>query len=582
MTLQATLSSISDLQRTLLSRPDQSPFTNAFLQGNSYDKDFIRESDSIERRLFLFPAIGGGGADNDEPIRKDEENISEEVGLDPDLRSDEVFLRRPEIKSIQVPSPLRRRQQVEYDALSLLISAQRLNDNYQQGPRAKKHIKNLIKQTKEYQLQNREYNEKIHRLETILSTLASGSEEEEGVKEEIHRLLDRPLTTTTTAAGGTDSSLPKRVKEVQNRINKLNQQLNTEELEVLALEEMRSELISRRKAIQRQPQKELAGDSLDDTRSPPVKSKVASPPPVSTFHDIKPTPSTSSAVGARPPPALVKPSSSGGKPPPVTSARAVKAARLSRLAVKPTPTAATASATSATAKTRPKIQPQPRPTRTPTKSQPSAESETTAASSPSAQPTSTPQQATTTTPPSSDPPLSAAISSPPPPHTSSSETMESTDELERLCEKIWDIYGDTLRYYHPGLDSADLNTTISILRKSITSRGRVNSSSNSSEVGTGQAVHGSVSTVTTDTHTAETPNQSSSISSLILLNLLTNSTPPDHSIEFNTLRSIGAKWLSQIGESEGESLVTKTVYALVAKRLLRVRRNAGKALVGFG
>jgi hypothetical protein len=90
------------------------------------------------------------------------------------------------------------------------------------------------------------------------------------------------------------------------------------------------------------------------------------------------------------------------------------------------------------------------------------------------------------------------------------------------------------------------------------------------------------------------PTLQSRLSSLILLQLLL-SPPPEHSIDFPALKLKGKEWFDgleqadrtagpegAVGETEdGEGLTTKAVYALVAKRLLRVRRAGGKARIGF-
>lgn len=163
-------------------------------------------------------------------------------------------------------------------------------------------------------------------------------------------------------------------------------------------------------------------------------------------------------------------------------------------------------------------------------------------------------------------PLTTATTSPGAPPVD----IEPTDELERLTEKIWDVFGDQLRLLSGGdaatLETADFTTTLGMLR-SITDMDRA------SIPGTAQ----------------------SSISSLVLLLLLT-SPPPDHSMEFGQLKAEGREWWqgkkattaeNAVSEEadvdvDGEQLTTKAVYALVAKRLLRVRRTGGEARVGFG
>lgn len=152
-TLDATLASIAQLQRHVLTNPKPQPFTNAYLApidptllaSPRPPRDFIRECDAFERRLFHFPAPGGmiddgggsgstgGGADGsgDKKMQRDVEEEAADVAA-------ELVPRKPEIRTVSVPTPLRPSTQgnrngagpsKQYDARASLMAAQRLNDN---------------------------------------------------------------------------------------------------------------------------------------------------------------------------------------------------------------------------------------------------------------------------------------------------------------------------------------------------------------------------------------------------------------------------------------------------------------------
>lgn len=166
---------------------------------------------------------------------------------------------------------------------------------------------------------------------------------------------------------------------------------------------------------------------------------------------------------------------------------------------------------------------------------------------------------------------------------------EPTDELERLTEKIWDTFGDHLRYFNPFLESADFLTTLSLLRKCI------NSGSGAADTVEGNgSVSGSSSANSASSGTALStapPTKQSAISSWVLLNLLT-APPPDHSVDFGELKARGKQWSEERQQAnsggqdeevmDGEQATTSAVYALVAKRLLKIKRTGGPARVGFG
>lgn len=276
-TLDATLASIAQLQRPLFTHPAPRPFTLAFLdrrEGGQRGRDFIRESDSIERRLFHFPPPNGGGESSD---GQGYDVAPAAPGTPPPAQ--DVLLRNPQVRSVAVPTPLRsgkggggrvgvddsdvttstRRRSTaaappQYDAYALLVAAQRLNDNYQHGPRARKHIKGLIKQAKESSAQNAAHADQAAKLELVLSLLASGKSVEDIVRDrdDLAGVLGGEVAAQAASAPSASSSASssslnsaQRLRQLHQRTQDLKAQLNREEMEVLALEEMREDVVER-------------------------------------------------------------------------------------------------------------------------------------------------------------------------------------------------------------------------------------------------------------------------------------------------------------------------------------------------
>lgn len=161
----------------------------------------------------------------------------------------------------------------------------------------------------------------------------------------------------------------------------------------------------------------------------------------------------------------------------------------------------------------------------------------------------------------------------------------STPELERISEKIWALWGPTLSYVWPGRSTGDFNDTLTGLEVLLGRRA-------GSE--TGARLPSSVG------ETSVPPRANDVVSAFVLATLLR--APEPHTVEFDHFKVLAGNWWDGEGRARmrqilqpylpeeevqreldhaGEPLLTRAVYSMQAKRLLMIRRKAGKSPVGF-
>lgn len=159
----------------------------------------------------------------------------------------------------------------------------------------------------------------------------------------------------------------------------------------------------------------------------------------------------------------------------------------------------------------------------------------------------------------------------------------STPELERVSEKIWALWGGILAYVWPGRTSGDYHTTLQGL-----------------EVLVGLRPSSDAMGPRIDPTSTPPPRANELVSAYVLVSLLRAEHP--HTIEFDQLKQDANTWWDTRGriqlrrllephvnpveverelDHSGDGLATRAVYGLQAKKLLMVRRKAGKSPVGF-
>ncbi|KDN53368.1 hypothetical protein K437DRAFT_253061 [Tilletiaria anomala UBC 951] len=209
---------------------------------------------------------------------------------------------------------------------------------------------------------------------------------------------------------------------------------------------------------------------------------------------------------------------------------------------------------------------------------------------------------------------------------------EATDELERVTEKIWSVFGDVVRFVAPEREGADFSETLKMLEVLIGARSPASLSSAAAGGGatavlTTVAGSGGDTSVASSAHTgtsgatnssaasgaagslpnAGPPTPTNMAAAHVLVSLLR--TPEPHQLEFEDLRILTSSWWdavdgdghndggrekcrammlegrAQAPESElmsgGETLAARAIYGLQAKKLLVIRRKGAKAPVGF-
>jgi hypothetical protein len=179
---------------------------------------------------------------------------------------------------------------------------------------------------------------------------------------------------------------------------------------------------------------------------------------------------------------------------------------------------------------------------------------------------------------------------------------ESSDELERICENIWNLFGDNLRYVAVDREGADYQETLRIVRdlslggSSSAEDGDLSMVSSSNGSQATAATSGSTGSTMAHLDNAGPPSPTIAIAAHALYTLLT--TPAPHVMEFDELKSIGEAWWASVGrealrtasmgreiptdiDDATSSLTNKAVYSLIAKKLLRLQFRASKRLISF-
>lgn len=261
--LTNTLGAINSRQAAARKRArkglDATPFTSAVLNREGLEiTTYIRDADiQTEANLFWYPPLPQSAtasrAGPSSSTHRSAHVASTRAGGTDDPNEADLLLapRLPEPRHVAPPTPLRNanvsnKQSFQsqddsgVDARVLLLAAQRLNDTCGKGSRTRKHIKAMLKQYATYNHDIKTYEQHIRQSEAQLRATAEG----------------RPIGASQLSSSDADiphSQPPRSANDhlyadlatVQDRIQK-------EELEILALEEMIEELRQARSDWQRQ------------------------------------------------------------------------------------------------------------------------------------------------------------------------------------------------------------------------------------------------------------------------------------------------------------------------------------------
>ncbi|PWY98059.1 hypothetical protein BCV70DRAFT_202233 [Testicularia cyperi] len=262
--LTNTLQAINSRQAAARKRArrgiNTTPFTAAVLNREKLDiLTYIRDADQLEASLFWYPPLPQSSVQSHHKSTQSAPGPSAYPGaarnhntgssINSATVSDEnketshlLAPRLPEPRHIAPPTPLRRTQTAaasEYaqgddtplDARVLLLAAQRLNDTYRSAPRARKHIKGLIKKHDALSATIRQYEVLIRENDRRLRAgNASRTPDAHG------------LSSTTADLRETSEADDQDELKAREELLKIQDTIQKEELEILALEEMISEL----------------------------------------------------------------------------------------------------------------------------------------------------------------------------------------------------------------------------------------------------------------------------------------------------------------------------------------------------
>lgn len=193
--------------------------------------------------------------------------------------------------------------------------------------------------------------------------------------------------------------------------------------------------------------------------------------------------------------------------------------------------------------------------------------------------------------------------------TSPDTVPESSDELERITEKLWDTFGENLRYVAAGRDAADFAETFTVLRS--LERAGANVTTRRAAADADESIVSSQTTASTASATASgSPSNPLGVTTVVMAHvlLLLLRSPPPHSMKLTDIKTTTGRWWLQVGqksfraaaaaphtrgpasrlgfdttelEQSGDQLATRAVYGLVAKKLLRIHRAGGAPNIRF-
>ncbi|KAJ1017818.1 hypothetical protein NDA16_005135 [Ustilago loliicola] len=178
-------------------------------------------------------------------------------------------------------------------------------------------------------------------------------------------------------------------------------------------------------------------------------------------------------------------------------------------------------------------------------------------------------------------------------------TGQSSDELERVAQKVWEVFGDALRSVAPERESADYHDTLDVL-KALMSGGDKPSAGDYS-VGSVQT-SSTLSTAASEASAAASAQLTPEVlmTAFVIFQMLVSEEP--HRMNIDELKVRGHEWWSTSGMQvwlharshdendvpiraeafeDGQNLARKATYGMISKQLFAIKRQKGVGLVGF-
>lgn len=180
-------------------------------------------------------------------------------------------------------------------------------------------------------------------------------------------------------------------------------------------------------------------------------------------------------------------------------------------------------------------------------------------------------------------------------------TSQSSEELERVTQKVWEVFGDALRSVAPERETADYVDTLDVLKTLMTGGDKPNNAGDYS-VGSVQT-SSTLSTAASEASAAATAAQLTPevlMTAFVIFQMLVSEEP--HRMNIDELKVRGHEWWSTSGMQvwlhaqshderdvpsrveafqDGQNLARKATYGMISKQLFAIKRQKGVGLVGF-
>ncbi|ETS60244.1 hypothetical protein PaG_05791 [Moesziomyces aphidis] len=611
-TLEAINSRQAAARRRARKGVDATPFTSAVLNRERLDiYTYIRDADAhTEANLFWYPPVpqsasasraGPSSSTHNRSAHSTRSSSAAHLGDDTADANLLLAPRLPEPRQVAPPTPLRNnhagstfqgQNQANDDPRLLLMAALRLNETCGKGTRTRKYIKGLLKTHSNLAQSIKSYELQIRQSEAELRANAEG----------------RPGAVASGAGAAHDASHPDNAASALDEANMLlsevQESIRKEELEILALDEMIGELRQARndrqkQELQKQQQAALAADVTLQTHE---RSALRVLPRESLGRSAADDARAQQAVReASQPPAQDDEQELLDSPLDVSN----QTADADFVAEEADESAMVA-----------QVQHNVDETVEPDSSFASSHHDTLLQQSSNADADLTIQHGEQDHVESDDAneladnsaailpadiPVEAVAA-----HTQESApshlhvpAQQSSDELERVTQKVWEVFGDALRFVAPERESSSYADTLDVLKSLMSGGDRPN---------LGDYSVGSVQTSSTTTTTSEASGAATAaqltpevlMTAFVIFQMLVSEEP--HQLNIDELKVRGHEWWAASGMQvwmqarsheegevpsrieafeDGQNLARKATYGMISKQLFAIRRQKGVGLVGF-
>ncbi|SPO31104.1 uncharacterized protein UTRI_05254_B [Ustilago trichophora] len=619
--LTNTLDAINSRQAAARKRArkggDATPFTSAVLNREGLEiYTYIRDADAqTEANLFWYPPLpqsassSRAGPSSSAP-RSTRVASGRTIGaagrMTDDANEADLLLapRLPEPRHVAPPTPLRNNQVSDkhnfqsqndqsVDPRVLLLAALRLNDTCGKGSRTRKHIKGLLKNHASLNQSIKSYEQQIRQSEAELRATAEGKS-----------ITPSQLSSANTEAAHA-SNATSETDQIHTHLSEVEDSIKKEELEILALEEMIAELRQARndclkQELERQQRAEAAAES--SRIQPQQKSPQRALPRASLARVERGDISAHDFVREASPVAddqdheLLDSRMDLTQQPAEEMEEEEEEVQQVAYSSEPQyaadetvePDATVAREHHDVSVSQSFDDPADLTIQQPHEPESHQLGEDVADTSAAIDPVV----------PVAEEPI--AVSHPPQSSHLLAAASQSSEELERVTQKVWEVFGDALRSVAPERESADYLDTLDVL-KALMSGGDKPSNAGDYSVGSVQT-SSTLSTATSEASAATGAQLTPEVlmTAFVIFQMLVSDEP--HRMNIDELKVRGHEWWSTSGMhvwlhgqshdetdvpsrveafEDGQNLARKATYGMISKQLFAIKRQKGVGLVGF-